>query len=101
MNVPPQALDANRLSGEKNIVPDDKTKTAIFQSRKDRVIGSYKLCIDTAGKVSSVGQLRSTGFAAYDTKIIEQLRTWTYKPFLIDGKPEPVCTAVTFIYSQH
>jgi hypothetical protein len=28
------------------------------------------------------------------------MRTWTYRPFLVNGKPAPVCTAVTFIYSQ-
>src|SRR6185295_9809912 len=28
-NVPPTALDANRIAGEKNIVPDDVTKTEI------------------------------------------------------------------------
>ena len=54
-----------------------------------------------AGNVASVTQLKSTGFAAHDARIIEQMRTWTYRPFLIDGKPAPVCTAVTFIYSQH
>ncbi|MEO7729695.1 MAG: energy transducer TonB [Kofleriaceae bacterium] len=99
-NVPPKALEAHRLSGEQNIVPDDETKADILKSHNDKVIGSYKLCIDTAGKVTTAAQLKSTGFAAYDTKLKEQLRTWTYRPFLIDGQPKPVCTAVTFIYSQ-
>lgn len=99
-NVSPTALDANRLSGEKNIVPDDLTKVEIARSGKDKVIGSYKLCITTAGNVSSVTQLKSTGFAAYDTKLLDGMRTWTYRPFLVGGKPAAVCTAVTFIYSQ-
>jgi protein TonB len=25
---------------------------------------------------------------------------WRYYPFLVGGEPTPVCTAVTFIYSQ-
>ena len=25
---------------------------------------------------------------------------WRYKPYLVNGKAVPVCTAVTFIYSQ-
>jgi hypothetical protein len=25
---------------------------------------------------------------------------WRYKPYNVNGKPVPVCTAVTFIYSQ-
>jgi hypothetical protein len=28
------------------------------------------------------------------------MRNWRYKPYLVNGKAVPVCTAVTFIYSQ-
>jgi ketosteroid isomerase-like protein/cell division septation protein DedD len=100
-NVPPSTVEANRVFGEKFIRPDDETAVAIFKSHKGRVIGSYKLCIDVSGKVVTVTQLNSTGFPAYDSKIIEQIHTWTYRPFVFDGKAAPVCTAVTFIYSQH
>jgi protein TonB len=100
-NVAPTALDANRISGEKNIVPDDVTKTEISRSGKDKLIGSYKLCITNDGNISSVVQLKSTGFPAYDSKIQTTIRgEWRYRPFMVNGKPTPVCTAVTFIYSQ-
>jgi protein TonB len=101
-NVPPQALDANRIAGEKNIVPDDVTKTEISRSGKDKLIGSFKLCITAEGNIASVNQLKSTGFPAYDSKITSTIRgEWRYRPFSVNGKPTPVCTAVTFIYSQH
>ena len=46
--------------------------------------------------------LKSTGFSAYDQTIQSTIRgTWRYRPFLVNGKAAPVCTAVTFIYSQH
>ena len=100
-NVAPQALDALRIGGEKNIVPDDVTKTEISRSGKDKLIGSYKLCITTDGSISSVVQLKSTGFPSYDNKITSTIRgEWRYRPFTVNGKPTPVCTAVTFIYSQ-
>ena len=38
--------------------------------------------------------------AAYDRKIIGGIYTWRYSPYLINDQPVPVCTAVTFIYSQ-
>ena len=101
-NVPPTALDANRISGEKNIVPDDVTKTEISRSGKDKLIGSYKLCITVDGNIASVTQLKSTTFPAYDQKIINTIRgEWRYRPFMVNNKAAPVCTAVTFIYSQH
>jgi protein TonB len=100
-NVAPQALDANRISGEKNIVPDDVTKTEISRSGKDRLIGSFKVCISTEGNIAQVNQLKSTGFTSYDQKITSTIRgEWRYHPFMVNGKAAPVCTAVTFIYSQ-
>ena len=45
--------------------------------------------------------LKSTGFPAYDNKILSKMRgEWRYKPYMVNGKAVPVCTAVTFIYSQ-
>jgi periplasmic protein TonB len=100
-NVAPTALDANRIAGEKNIVPDDVTKTEISRSGKDKLVGSFKLCITAEGNINTVAQLKSTGFPAYDQKIQNTIRgEWRYRPFVVNGKPAAVCTAVTFIYSQ-
>jgi len=100
-NVPPTMLEGSRIAGEKQIVPDDVTKTEIQRSGKDKVIGSFKLCLTVAGEIQSVTMLKSTGFAAYDSKIQGKMRgEWRYKPYNVNGKPVPVCTAVTFIYSQ-
>jgi len=45
--------------------------------------------------------LKSTGFPAYDSKIQTKIRgEWRYKPYNVNGKAVPVCTAVTFIYNQ-
>jgi hypothetical protein len=48
----------------------------------------------------AVVPLRSTNIPEYDRKIIREMMTWQYSPFLDHGTPVPVCTAVTFIYSQ-
>jgi protein TonB len=100
-NVAPTALEQQRDRGDKNIVPDDVTKTEISRSGKDKLIGSFKICISTGGDVSAVNQLKSSGFPAYDAKIQREMRGWHYRPFMVNGKAAPVCTAVTFIYSQH
>jgi protein TonB len=100
-NVPPTLLEGSRIAGEKHIIPDDVTKTEIMRSGKDKVIGSFKLCLDVGGKITSVTQLKSTGFPAYDNKILGKMRgDWKYKPYAVNGRAVPVCTAVTFIYSQ-
>jgi protein TonB len=99
-NVPPTLLEGSRIAGDKMIVPDDVTKTEIQRSGKDKIIGSFKLCITKFGDVSAVTMLKSSGFPAYDQKIQRGMQTWKYRPYVVNGKDVPVCTAVTFIYSQ-
>ena len=93
-------LEGNRTAGDKHIIPDDKTKTAITRSGKDRIVGSWKLCVSDTGAIS-VSQLKSTGFPDYDSKIETEMRNnWKYSPYTVNGRRVPVCTAITFIY-QH
>lgn len=98
--VPPTLLEGSRIAGDKMIVPDDVTKTEIQRSGKDRIIGSFRLCLTVDGGISNVTTIKPTGFPAYDTKINSKMREWRYKPYMVNGKAVPVCTAVTFIYSQ-
>ncbi len=99
INVPPSILENNRIAGIKQIDPDVDTRLEIVRSGKTKVIGSFKLCIDPAGDISAVSQLKSTGFPDYDGKIIRGLKTWKYMPYIYNGREVSVCTAVTFIYS--
>jgi protein TonB len=100
-NVPPTLLEGSRVAGDKMIVPDDVTKTEIQRSGKDKLVGSFKLCINAGGEVTAVTMLKSSGFPSYDSKIQRKMRSeWKYRPYAVNGRAVPVCTAVTFIYSQ-
>lgn len=101
VNVAPPTLEASRIAGSKLIEPTDTTKLDIQRSGKSRLVGSFKLCLTAGGAVSTVAMLKSSGFPAYDQTIMTRIREeWRYRPFMINGTPAPVCTAVTFIYSQ-
>lgn len=100
-NVPPTMLEGSRIAGDKLIAPDDVTKVEIQRSGKDRIVGSFKLCLTVDGTIDKVSVIKPTGFQAYDTKITNKIRSdWRYRPYVVNGKAVPVCTAVTFIYSQ-
>jgi hypothetical protein len=101
MVVPPNALAQNRVKGNTAIEPDDPTKIEIRKAKLDRVVASLKLCVDVAGKVESVTLLKSSNFEAYDAKLSREIAAWEYSPYQVDGHPVPVCTAVTFVYTQH
>jgi outer membrane biosynthesis protein TonB len=99
--VAPAALDANRISGEKSIAPDEPTMDAIARSGENKLVSTFKVCVTPDGGIGSVTQLKSTGFPAYDTKIQNTIRKdWRYKPYLVNGKATAVCTAFRFIYAQ-
>jgi len=98
--VAPSVLEALRIVGDRRILPDDSTKGAIARSGREKISGSYKLCIAVDGTVASVSQLTSTGFPSYDETIQANLRRWRYRPYLFNGTPAAVCTAVRFVYSQ-
>ena len=99
-NIPPTLLEGSRIAGNKMIAPDDMTRAQIAMTAKDKYIGSFKLCVSTAGDVTSVVKLKSTGLPDYDAKLEREMKLWRYKPFMVNGKSVPVCTAVTFVYSQ-
>ncbi len=98
ITVPPSLLERQRISGSKLIVPDAKTKADMLATGKTKVVASMKLCIDDKGDVTSVSLLKSSGFPTYDRKLTVEMRQWLYRPYKMNGKPMPVCTAVTFIY---
>jgi hypothetical protein len=98
--VPPPALDKLRISGERQIVPDDLTREAIEMAGNRSLVGVFRLCVDVHGAISSVSLIKSTRFDRYDQTILRGIRDWKYRPFLVDGKPAPVCTEVTYLYTN-
>ena len=67
-----------------------------FLARKSRSARTYRMfCPD-----AELNVIKASGFPAYDQKIQREMRNWKYRPFMINGKAAPVCTAVTFIYQQ-
>jgi protein TonB len=98
--VPPTALNQYRTGGETQIQPPDEVKNQIRRDSRSRVVAAVRLCLDSGGRIDSIRVIKSSGYPAYDQKIQSKMRAWTYKPFRVNGKPHPVCTAVTFNYVQ-
>jgi TonB family protein len=98
--VPPKVLEQNRVAGETQIQPPDEVKNQIRRDGKTRIVANAQLCLDATGNVKSVKLLKSSGYTSYDRKIQSAMSAWRYRPFQVNGEARPVCTAVTFIYSQ-
>jgi hypothetical protein len=93
-------LEGKRIAGTTAIVPDDKTKFAMYQAGLSLVESEFRICVDEAGAIESVLPMRSTGFAGYDARLITAMRQWRYSPYQVDGQPVPVCTQIKFKYRQ-
>jgi hypothetical protein len=98
--VSPMTLESYRTSGDKNIHPDEATKRAMARADVEQVSASIKLCVDRTGLVSTVKLVNGTGFEAYDARLMAGVRTWTYRPVLVDGVAADVCSVLAIIYSQ-
>jgi hypothetical protein len=98
--VAPSVVAGLRISGETQIAPSSVVVNEIARDGTDRVLGNFKICLSTDGSVSSVQTLKSTGYPAYDADITRGMRTWRYRAYMIGGNAVPVCSVVTFAYTQ-
>ena len=95
--VPASMLEPGRVAGTRDIQPDTGDASAIAGSGQG-VTAVLELCLDTDGAPQRIHIVRSSGYGGYDLKLATAMAEWRYTPFLVAGKPKPVCTSVTFIY---
>jgi len=89
-----------RIAGTSEIVPDSPTKIELAQNGNPPLAAGVRFCIDGSGKVSTVKVVAPSGLKVYDDELQSGVKAWAFKPYLRDGKAIPVCSAVTFHYSQ-
>ena len=89
-------LETHRLTGTPTIEPDPDDRTP--PAGQKSLVAATKICVDTAGKVSTVKLLKSSGRPSYDAKIERAVKSWTFRPVMGDGQPVDVCTVMTFTY---
>ncbi|MEZ4398868.1 MAG: TonB family protein [Kofleriaceae bacterium] len=87
-----------RISGEWHVVPDPVTVSEMRRRGSGAVSIRIKVCIDAEGAVTQVTMLDSSGFTAYDERLVAAVRQWRYRPHVVDGKAAPVCGLVGFTY---
>ena len=82
------------------IIPDDATRTQIVRDGKTRVLTFSKICLTQQGAPGRVELLKSSGYPAYDQKVLAKMRAWRFRPFLVNGAPTVVCSTHAVIYTQ-
>jgi TonB family protein len=95
-NEPIDVVDRNFVSGERQIHPEDTTRTRMSRDGLTRTKVVVKMCLSGAGRVTSLEMIASSGYPEYDAKIRTKMRAWRYSPFKGDAT---ICTPVTFHYN--
>lgn len=98
-NVSPTLVEKLRVAGNKVIVPDAPTVASMQRGTQRKIVASAKMCLDDKGNVYAVSTLASSGYPAYDRKIVSEMQQWVFNAYRQNGRAIAVCTAVTFIYA--
>jgi hypothetical protein len=97
----PSEVLGKRLAGETQLRPSARNRGLLAAAGIRRVVVAFQYCIDESGAVMSVGRIRSSGLLEYDAQIEAAMKQWRYRPYVeAGGTAAPVCSSVTFVYSQ-
>ena len=87
-----------RIAGDPQIKLPDVVKRAMAASDMTSLLLAVELCRDENGAVRDVSVLDPTVPKDIEAYYQERMSTWKYSPFVIAGRPTPVCSVVVFIY---
>jgi TonB family protein len=92
-NISQQAMDTLRTDHSGRMSPSYGILTRIDRNG-GRLVGSYRICIDEAGRLARTEVVSSSGDEEFDINVLEQIECWTFSPFRDPNtsEPIPVCT---------
>jgi TonB family protein len=98
VTIEPRALHDLQVSGDTNVLASKLTRDSMIRNHVNSLRAVVKLCVDTTGLVTDSTMVERSGYTEYDSKLVEVVREWRYRPYLINSTPAPVCSTVEFIY---
>jgi TonB family protein len=84
-------LQRGRVISDVNRPPHRPQVAARWRKEGNVNRGAYKVCVDTAGRVSSVSTLQPAGNRVLDGSFRQAIGTWRYRPTKLGNKPVPLC----------
>jgi TonB family protein len=96
--ITPADAKALRISGDDQIDAPGAVKVAMVHAGQASLFAAIRICISAGGEVDSVTILRSTGYSEYDQKLVDEMGTWQFHPYLKEGVATAACTVDTLRY---
>jgi TonB family protein len=63
-----------------------------------RITMALKLCVSDRGVPTTVSYVKSSDYTDANEKVMADVRKWRFRPYLLEGRPVPVCTATLLNY---
>lgn len=94
-------LDGMRVSGETQIHPSSATRSMMMRASVMSTFAVIAVCVAIDGSVASATLSHSTTYPEYDQSLLSGVRTWHYRPYMMNGAPVPACGTVRFDYRMN
>jgi TonB family protein len=89
---------ALKIAGLEQIDAPLQVKQEMLEDGLRRTRATIKLCVDPDGFVAIATVLGSTGYPAYDRRLVDEMSRWQYRPLVVDGRAVPFCTVINLLY---
>jgi serine/threonine-protein kinase len=96
--VPPATLKG-LIASSTSIEPPDNVQHQMMRDEVKKASAVIKVCIGNDGAVTTASVARSSGYPAYDQELVAGVRTWRYRPYMVNGQATPACSAVAFAFA--
>ncbi|MGE5185952.1 MAG: TonB family protein [Acidobacteriota bacterium] len=96
--VSPAVFKGLRVAGGDHIEAPEVVQTAMLHDEHKQTTATVKVCVASTGEISHVSVLKSSGYAAFDERLVAGVHNWRYKAYVVGGRAVPACSAVTFVY---
>lgn len=99
VSVEPSVLTVHRISGNTDVRLSKETKDAMLRDHMDSPRAVLRLCVDRTGLVTESTLMVRTGYTEFDSRVIEAVREWQFRPYLVGSTPLAMCSTVDFVYN--
>jgi protein TonB len=96
--VAPAVLKSLRISGGDQIDAPDLVQAQMVRDEHKSTSATLKVCVAPTGEISQVNVMKSSGYPAFDDRLVAGVHGWRYKAYVVSGRPVVACSAVTFLY---
>lgn len=96
--VKSSVLESQRLTGNRLIAPDPDDQPSLATGQRKGSV-AVKFCVDGSGHVSTVKVLKNSASSRYADKVVREIKTWTFRPVVVEGQTVDVCTIMVLLYA--